>query len=201
MLAGCDGAGMALFQPVTKSVQLAGGNVTIAGPAGYCVDRSATRSNRDGGFALLGSCASLANDARVGAPSNAGALTASVSSETGIDLAASTGVLGRFFASAAGRAALARNGDAASVQVLSSQRSQGVFMIRVRDTSPNRDSGLAQDYWRAVFDVRGRIVTLSVNAFQGRPMSNAVGRATLAEFVARVRRENPPLVDPTADPV
>lgn len=68
-----------------------------------------------------------------------------------------------------------------------------MFIIRVRDTSPNNSQGLAQEYWRVLLDVRGRIVTLSVFAFKDKPMSNAIGLATLKAFAARVSLNNPTL--------
>ncbi len=73
--------------------------------------------------------------------------------------------------------------------------------MNVRDISPNAASGLAPEYWRAVLSARGRIVTLSVNAFQNKPISNGDGFATLAAFVAQVRAQSSRLVDAAPDPV
>ena len=199
VLAACDG-GLGLFGAASRAVQVAQGSITIAGPPGYCVDPSATRETENGAFVLLGSCASIANSARAPSPDIAGALTASVSVEGNGGVAAALDRLGVFFKSDPGRAALARNGRAVSVTVLSAEISDEVFILKVRDASPNSVSGLAPDYWRALFDLRGRIVTLSVNAFWDKPMSDGVGRATLAEFVARVRAENPALADSLVDP-
>jgi len=198
-LAACEG-GFALLQPAARIV-VADGSVVIAGPAGYCVNRTASKDTSDGAFVLLGSCASIGNNASLTAPLIAGALTASVSVISGADIDASLARLGAFFSSNQGRAALARDGNAASAQVLSTRNSRGAFIMKVQDTSPGAVSGLAPDYWRAVFDIRGRIVTLSVNAFQNKPISDAEGFAILAAFVAQVRRENPALVDPVGDPV
>lgn len=180
---------------------VAGRSVIIAGPAGYCVDRSATRDSTEGVFVLLGSCASIGNSARLSAPSVAGVLTASVSIETGTDITGALPRLEAFFKSTPGRRALARDSNPASVTVLATAIADGVFTMKVRDTSPNAVSGLQPEYWRALFDIRGRIVALSVNSFQRRPMPDATGRATLAAFVARTRAENSALVDPVPDPV
>jgi len=201
LLAACEGVAFGPFQTAPQSVQVANNNITIAGPAGYCISSPATRDTDQGAFVLLGSCASLANNAGATAPRIAGALTASVSSESGADIDGALRQLGGFFQSPQGRAALARDGNAASVTVLSARRSRGVLLLKVRDTSPNDVSGLAAEYWRALFDIRDRIVTLSVNAFSSTPMSDADGFATLNGFVARIRQENPALVDPPVDPV
>jgi hypothetical protein len=197
LLAGCEGG---FLQPPSQAV-VARGAVTIAGPAGYCVDRTAGRDNSQGAFVLLGSCASIGNNAGFATPRVAGALTASVSVESGANIGDELGRLGAFFRSAQGREALARDGEANSVTMLSASTHQDVLFMKVRDTSSNPMNGLAQDYWRALFDLRGRIVTLSVNSFQGKPMSGDDGFTTLAEFVARVRAQNPALVDEAADPV
>lgn len=180
-------------QIAPKRVQVANSSITIAGPFGYCVDRSASQDTRRGVFVLLGSCASIANDANAGAPRIPGVLTASVSGESSSDIEGSVAGLEAFFLSDIGRAALARNRRASSVTVLSTRQSRKLFIVHVRDTSPNRADGLAQDYWRALFDVRGRIVTLSVIAFKDKPMSDGAALATLKAFAANVQRENRPL--------
>ena len=193
-LVGCDGVTIGLLEPTGNGVRVANGDVTIAGPAGYCVDQSATRDLTGGAFVLLGSCASIANDPRAATPMVAGALTASVSSDSGANIATSIDRLGAFFQSNEGRAALARDGKALSVSILSSRRLGKTFFLKLRDTSQNEVSGISQDYWRALFDMRGRIVTLNVFSFQDRPMSDTVSFATLARFVRRIRRENPEIL-------
>ncbi len=200
-VAACGDIGVSFGAPVTKSVQVVGNTVTIAGPRGYCIERSASQDSEAGAFVLLGNCASLANSARVTAPAVPGVLTASVSGTTGAKVGTSTGQLERFFTSDAGKLALARNGQVGVVTILSGDARDGAYILKVRDTSPNSVSGLAQVYWRALMDVRGRIVTLSVNGFRDKPMSDAVGRATLSDFMDRVRADNPALVDPVTDPV
>ena len=197
LLAGCEGV---FLQPPSEAV-VSRGAVTIVGPTGYCVDRSAGQDSDAGAFVLLGSCASLGNNAAFAAPRVPGALTASVSVDNGANIGGELGRLGAFFRTSQGREALARDGQATSVTMLSASARDDVLFMKVRDTSANPVNGLAQDYWRALFDLRGRIVTLSVNSFQKKPMSSDDGFTTLAEFVARVRAQNPALVDETADPV
>ncbi|MEE9426754.1 MAG: hypothetical protein V3V25_01280 [Paracoccaceae bacterium] len=200
-LLGCESDGFGFLRSAPQSVQVARNSITIAGPAGYCIDRSAIRDTQDGAFVLLGSCASLANDATQASPRITGALTASVSNKSGAEVSSSLRRLGAFFRSDQGRMALARDGNGSSVTVLSARRSKDVFILKLRDVSPNNVSDLAPVYWRALFDIRGHIVTLSVHAFFNHPMRNSEGMAILNEFVARVRRENPALVDQAVDPV
>ena len=191
--AGGPGAGMGTFgfARAPASVTVASKSIVIAGPRGYCIDRSEMRDSASGAFVLLGSCASIANNARAAAPRIPGVLTASVSDEVGADISASFDVLEAFFSSKAGRAALARDGKAASVTILTTLHKDGAFYLHVRDESENRAASLAAEYWRGLFDVRGRIVTVTVTGFADRPMPDAIGLATLDAFAARIRRENP----------
>ena len=184
------GMGAIGFARAPDRVVVASKSIVIAGPRGYCVDRSATRDDASGVFVLLGSCASIANNARAAAPRIPGVLTASVSDQSSADISASLDELEAFFTSTEGRAALARDGQAGSITILATRRRVGAFYLHVRDDSENRVVSLAPIYWRGLFDVRGRIVTVTVTGFKDSPMSAAVGLATLNAFAARIRREN-----------
>ena len=64
--------------------------------------------------------------------------------------------------------------------------------MHARDSSANPIESLSSDYWRGLFDVHGRIVTVTVVGFKGRPLSEKVGMDTLNAFAARILNENPP---------
>ncbi|MDJ0826294.1 MAG: hypothetical protein QNJ16_12390 [Rhodobacter sp.] len=174
-----------------ETVAVAGRSVVIGGPEGYCVDRSGSRLRGDTAFVLLGSCASIAQDARAGAPLVPGVLMASVGADSGSGPAIGAAIdqLAQYLTTPAGRAALARDGRAESVQVLESLREDGALFIHLRDTSPDVVPGVAQDYWRGLFDVNRHLVTVSVVSFADEPMSADAGLATLRGFFARIRRE------------
>ncbi len=192
MLAGCAGLPSLTGGRAPEKLVVAQGDIVVAGPPGYCIDKAATRDNQDGAFVLLGSCASIANSVQATAPQVPAVLTASVSSQGEADIDTAMDRLAAFFDSEQGRAALARDGNAASVQVLSTARIDGAFIVRASDSSPAGVEGLAQDYWRALFDIHGRIVTLTVIAFEAKPMNEAAARAVLEAFVRRMMTENPP---------
>lgn len=189
LLCACDGAGP--FGGSTTSIVVAQGSTTVVGPPGYCVDRSATRSGRQGSFVLLGGCASISNNASAPSPSSLAVLTASVSDQNGATVTGAANRLDQFFRSQSGRAALARDGNPSSARVLAAYRKNGAFMMRVRDRSAGLTPGLAPDYWRALFDLNGRLVTLTVIAFTARPISNSRGSAILDSFVIAMRKQNP----------
>jgi len=96
-----------------------------------------------------------------------------------------------FFRSEPGRAALARDGRAASVQVLDTRLAEDVFYIRLRDTGAAAMPGMAADYWRGLFDLNGHLVTVAATAFADRPLTAEEGFAKIAAFVARIRAETP----------
>lgn len=176
-----------------ETVAVANREVVIGGPPGYCVDRSASRIGGARPFVLLGSCASIAQDARAGSPRIPGILTASVASDTGGGPVtdAAMAQMERFLASPDGRAALARDGRADSVTVLSTRTEQGALFIHLRDTSENPVQGVADDYWRGLFDVNGRLVTVSVVSFADQPLTDDAGLSTLRAFLARILQETP----------
>lgn len=177
-----------------ETVAVAGRSVVIGGPEGYCIDRSASRLRGATAFVLLGSCASIARDPRAGAPRTPGVLMASVGSDTGSGPAIGAAIdqLERVLDAPAGRAALARDGRAGSVTVLDSRREDGALFVYLRDTGKDIAPGLAQAYWRGLFDVNGRLVTVSVVSFADNPLTADAGLATLRGFHARIRSETPP---------
>lgn len=191
-LAGCDGLsfpGGPLNMP-PETVAVADRSVVIGGPQGYCVDRPGSRLNGASPFVLLGSCASIAGDARAPAPQQAGVLTATVSppsDEPG--LAETLTQLEGFLSSNAGRAALARDGRPQSVEVLSTRREGEALFIHLRDTSADIVPGTEDVYWRGLFELRGRLVTVSVMSFADQPMGNDLALGTLRGMVARIRQE------------
>ncbi|MDE3028815.1 MAG: hypothetical protein KGH84_10490 [Paracoccaceae bacterium] len=182
-LAGCD---QMLNAPQTMSV--ADGAVVIAGPTGFCVDPDASHDNATGAFVLLGSCASIAQSAQAGHPTIRAVLTAAVSAGShGATIASNEKKLASFFRAPQGRAALSRSGKASTVKVLSSGVRNGVFMIHARDVSAFPGQSVSPDYWRALFDLNGHIVTLSVIGVPQAPFTDRAALSTLQAFVQQTR--------------
>jgi hypothetical protein len=194
-LAGCEDGGLGGGgRPVTRAVAVTGGAVTIAGPAGYCIDRSATRDTGSSAFVLLGTCAALSGSPGAGQPQAPVVLTATVldGAPTLRTMAETFPEMARFFESPAGRAALSRSGKASSVQVAQVVSLGDTLFIRASDNSPAAGEQVEPEYWRAVLAVRGRIVSLSALGLAARPLSSAAKRTVLEAFVQRVKRDNPP---------
>lgn len=184
--------GMAPSGSAPQAVAVAGGAVVAAGPAGYCVDRTAGRDGGGGAFVLFGTCAALSGSAAAGQPGKPAVLTASVAPAAADEAAfvASFPAMARFFGSDAGRAALSRAGRAATVRVGAVSSRDGVLYVNVTDTAAGPGKAVQPDYWRAILLARGHMVTLSVMSLADRPLSMAEKRGILDAFVARVRAAN-----------
>jgi hypothetical protein len=173
-----------------SAVALGGGAVTIAGPAGFCVDSRESRDGAKGGFALMGSCASVSGQPSAARPPEAAILTASVAGPAGADFAARLPAIAQYLQTGPGHAALSRRGSAKSVTINSLSQAGGVLYLRATDTAPARGQSVTPAYDRAILEVKGRIVTLSVLALTSHPLSPEASRSILDAFVARVQGAN-----------
>ena len=198
MLAGCDG----LPGAAPASMATAGGAVVVAGPPGFCVDPEASHADDAGAFVLLGSCASISGVPDGQKPTLRAVLTAAVSAgATGGAIAGSETQLGAFFRSPEGRRALSRSGNPDTVKVLGITHTEGVLILHARDTSAFPGQSVSPDYWRALFDLNGHIVTLSVISVPQAPFTDASGLRALETFVGHVRGASPAAPVPATTPV
>ena len=185
--AACDG-GFNVTRNAPERVQLPDGLV-VAGPRGWCVDRTTTRATADTAVVVLGSCAAIARNAFAPRPAVPGVVTVSIEGEAG-DVPPAV-VLEQFFGTDAGRAALARDGRADSVTILETRRSRDTFFIHAEDSGSAQMPGAATDYWRALFDMDGRFVSVSLVGLSNKPIGSADGLATLQAQIDRLKSANP----------
>jgi hypothetical protein len=141
------------FRKVPRTIRVVRRKVTIAGPAGYCIDKSASTNGTDGAFVLLASCAAISEDPREAHPRLPAVLTASVSPPGAQAAPGELARLEAFFKSAEGRAALSRSGKAETVQIHHVARDGEALLIHVSDTSPNGLNAVVGNYWRGFFEV------------------------------------------------
>ncbi|MDP3959937.1 MAG: cation transport ATPase [Pseudorhodobacter sp.] len=184
LLAGCvPEVGGFAAAPLRLQAVLAGA-VTVAAPRGYCVEPTAVLETADTALVLIGRCTGGAANPRAPA-----ILSAAVSGPgSGLDIATSAAALAGFFGSEPGRAALSRSGSAATVTVLEAGAVGEVFVISLRDTSP--DPTASAESWRAVLALAGRLVTLTVSGTSAAPLDPEAGRALLDRFVAAMQAAN-----------
>jgi len=192
VLAGClpppDLAGRSAFMPrPVKALRIAESDVVIAGPPGYCVEKRTARDGADGAFVMLGNCSVLeGGETR----SDAAVLTALVSPPNDVPQRPDAAQLERFFRSAAGQAALAYDGQASSVTLLSIRAAGEVIYLQVRDRSADRPDDLDDVTWRAVFAVGDRLVALSAGHHRDIPVAADDLRRKLEAFVQAVLSAN-----------
>lgn len=184
LLSGCVGPdfgdGFAGLAAPSTTMRVSG-DVVIAGPPGFCALKQTRSRPRSAEFVALTRC---------GTGREAGAvLTATIGeAETAIGLDLTGKGLRGYFASAEGRRALSRTQNPNTVKVHQIQDQSGAVLVRFAD----RSAGGTGDGWRAVMSARGRLVTLSVRAVQGKQLSASQGQKLISGFVQAMRRANSP---------
>lgn len=197
LAAALPGAATAEPARAPEKVQVTPAKVLIAGPKGYCIDRRGSSDRPDGAFVLLGHCDSLAGRPAPGKSTAARPADRAVLTVTAQPMAlgappleASFAAMGAYFQTEAGRAALSRAGKAGSVTVHSASSVGDVFYIQISDQSAARDLPVEPRYWRAILEVKGTMLTLTVQALAGARIADADQRALLEDFVRRIKQEN-----------
>ncbi len=152
----------------------------VAAPAGFCV----TGQSAGGGaaFAAFARCAGSAGEpalltATVGAPGSGAGGTP--------DAAA----LAEWFRSDAGRRALSRSGQAATVTLHEVVAAEDAVILRLTDVS-RAGPAVEGESFRAIAAVGGRLVTLSATGGPGAPLARDGGRRLIGAFLAALRRAN-----------
>lgn len=208
LLAACAGLGISGSAPNQTTVTAGGQRVTILAPAGFCIDRSSTSVTSAGAFVLVSDCQLLSpsratDPTGVGAAANVAqgerepigaALTASLS-PTGLGEAGpatnSLSDLARYARTPEGLAMIGRGGRSQGVRLLESAERDGVLYLHVEDRGPGPIPGLEPRYWRAFFEVNGRLTAVSQLGFAGSGIDRQSGLNLVSAFVQAIRAANP----------
>lgn len=179
-------------QKAPAMMQLAGGQMVVAGPKGFCVDVEASHEAPEGAFVLMGSCASLSHNFTAARPKKPAILTATVfgGQDADTDISAAFPEMAKFLSSKPGRAALSRNGRANSVKIIQITSLDGVMYVHASDSAPLQGRDVEAEYWRAIFGLKGKIVTLTVLSLVDLPMDSETKRDLLDQFVAALQAAN-----------
>jgi len=172
-------------------VQAVLNGVTIAQPEEYCVDEATLRQERNSGFVILAHCDAV-NAVEVDAiPDRPVVYTVSVGARTDAPFADNLDALGPYFASDAGATALSRSGNGEDVRVLDQFATEGgVYYLHVRDAGDTVLTDAAETYWRALFGVNRRTVSVSVLGLRRHDLPSEEAQAALEALVAKILREN-----------
>ena len=178
------------------SIPVAGGDVIVRGPDGYCIDKRGSRLRGEAAFVLLAGCSSITGNPEAGTPGASALLTASVDKQTG-EIADPSQLLA-LLTSSDGQATLARDGRKESIVLKSSEMRNDVVMLHIEDNSENPTPGLQSDYLRGLFALNGRLITVTVVGFETRPIDGNTGLFLLNRFVASIRDASPSVENTTA---
>ena len=159
------------------STRVLGGAITVALPAGYCADPNSGHDDGRSALVIAGRCSATR-------PVPAAAIAVSVGAEGSSAILKSGAVaLSDWVRSKAGRAALARDGQANSVAIRETQIWKGAFLIHLED----RNAG---PYWRAAIGIKGRLIMISVNPPAQGALPLGAGRAVLEALINAIRQAN-----------
>lgn len=194
-VAGCEELGglegLGLPAPVQTGVTVSRNEVTIVGPRGFCVYPSATRDRDGRSFVLLGNCAAIFRSPDAAQPNIHAVLTATVQETDTVRVATQGRALADLLRSETGRGMLSRSGDPDTVKVLDSFQRGDVLFVHASDSSAGYAPEMTPAYWRAFFDLNGRIVSVAVLGFEADPIASDVGQRTVRDFADLIRRNNP----------
>ncbi|MDU8910717.1 dihydroxy-acid dehydratase [Aestuariicoccus sp. MJ-SS9] len=156
-------------KPPLARADLVGGAVVVAGPEGYCVDPKTVKRQRDSGFAMLASC-NILSGGRGGAYVEPVIVTIVVGAPgTGDALPAPEDLAG--------------NADAA---LLRGDRSGDLVMAHLATGGEEVLSEGDPRYWRGVFALGDRLVSLALYAPRGADLAGASGGRMLTRVKGRI---------------
>ncbi|WP_146346265.1 hypothetical protein [Falsiphaeobacter marinintestinus] len=175
LLTGCDDAPALLKaqdspQQMTL-VDLAGGDVLLSAPRGYCIDPSSVRRSTNAGFALLARCDALGVKGFFAAQELALITVTTAPQDTG----ATAPTLDDLIASAS------------PSKIIESKHADGLPLIRLA-TEQSVTDGLSPEHWRSAFALNGQLVGLALYAPETSPALGSDGARILAELANLTRR-------------
>ncbi|WP_298568643.1 hypothetical protein [uncultured Aliiroseovarius sp.] len=179
-----------------QKVSVMAGTVDIAGPKGFCIDRTTLQDADSGAYVPLGACAALSKNPADPSPAKPAFLAASVLplpiEATGLptDPAGRMAAARAFLESDAGLAALSRSGEASTVTLVEIKEADDSLHILIKDTSAGLPDALSEATWRSFFELKGMLVTASVTAFADQKLDRRSAFKILRAFVAAIRSAN-----------
>ena len=98
-------------------------------------------------------------------------------------MAAGAPALAAFFTSEQGRATLSRDGKPDEIRIVQALSDKDTFLLDVDDQSIG-------EYWRAVTEINGRLITVSATGSAGVPLPAEDGRKIIDAMLRALRRAN-----------
>lgn len=156
-----------------RRAQLAGGDVVVSTPAGYCIDRSVLRAGPTDGFALLASCRILSAGA-LGSAVAPGIMTVSVGPmESGLTLPTPEEL-----------------GAQVDAQVLRSRLSSTFTLVHLERGGARVLDGGDDRHWRGAMVLNDHLIGLALYAPQDSALAGPAGADLLQDLVAAMQRDS-----------
>ncbi|MEZ5686948.1 MAG: hypothetical protein R3D78_14190 [Paracoccaceae bacterium] len=177
--------------PVQTQARIAGGEIVIAAPRGFCVDPKTLRDAPGASFVLFGHCPAMARDPAQPRPSAPVLLSVTLGPEDNLSDSARIKTIAAFFETDIGRATLARSGRTEDVDLIEERApARAASAQDPRPLGPGqrrRGAGvLAHDYRN-----RGaHRVALGDAAGREPGFGRALQRELLVEFISQIRAAN-----------
>ena len=171
LLSGCASQGTAPPPPPLQAVSLFQGDVVVAGPAGYCIDRDSVKQGDDGSFVLLASCESLSGKRGKNVPP--AVMTVSVLPQDHAEAQPKPAELA---------------GSLTSVEAVEGNDLSLVYLSSGgNDFMPEGDP----KHWRGGMVLNGYTIGLAVYGLAGSAASGEAGRQLITGLAARLRGASP----------
>ncbi|NVJ94304.1 MAG: dihydroxy-acid dehydratase [Marivivens sp.] len=150
-----------------KSIDVLGGEITVAAPEGYCFDQRASRLAE--GFTVATPCGA----------SRLALITTQIGEAASAAVAGAENALLQLIQHPDGRALLSGAGDPSTIFVHHVQVHNHRVEVFFSDTASSLSDGLQPTQWRAFLDYQDRMVTVSVRWWDQSPLDQAQGLAVL----------------------
>ena len=180
---GAQGEGLfAIVSTVSRPVgdplpqaPIAGGDILIKGPPGYCVEGRSLRNRASGGFALLASC-HVMTGGKSGAEVAPAVMTVSAQAMAGGVQVPDRRALAQAFAPS---------------QVLAQSSVKGLTMVHLGQGGDTAVPDADPRHWRGAMALNGYLVSLAVYGPKDSAEAGAAGSALLVELAEALRRARP----------
>lgn len=153
--------------------KLAGGQVIVAGPTGYCVDPSSLDARPSGGFALIGACSALG------------------STEPWQEPVVMTVQVQRRPSRQAPPDAQALAEAVAPLRVISQEDGEGISLVQLAEGGDAALPGSDPRHWRGTMMINDHTVALSLYAPEGSGAAGRDGRTLLIAFAEAILEASP----------
>jgi len=175
--------------PAMLAVDADGAHVAVSPLAGHCVVEDSAEAHGGSGLGMIAPCSGPEPDRAEAFP---GLITVSVSAAPMFPdpdrRASALRELGDFLGSVPGKRMVSRGGSGRGVELRDLRQIGDALYVRVRES--DGPAFMAPEFWRALFEVKGRMVLVSVSCLAEKPASAEQMLAILAAQVARIRAEN-----------